>query len=189
MHFFTSSIISLTLLICLFLEPVNAQSSAETEFDIKKVHKALKKSLNRLDTSGVQNPQNQVQVADQDEPGGTRYFVLILRILGYLFLLSILIMAGIWLMKRFGLSGTSRLGGGSMDILEALSVGPNRSIMLVRVMDSVLILAHTAQKIEMLDKIEGEKAIEIIASTKGGTSIVQFKDVFNNFFKKSKIKN
>jgi flagellar biogenesis protein FliO len=73
-----------------------------------------------------------------------------------------------------------------MDTLEVLPLGPNRAIMLVRVMDRVYLLAQTQNSISVLDKVEGDKAVELIASSKGVVSISQFKDVFNSFMGKMK---
>jgi flagellar biogenesis protein FliO len=83
--------------------------------------------------------------------------------------------------KRLGLAGGSKIGGGSMDVLEALPVGQNRTIMLVRVRDIVYVLAQTQHQITLLDKVEGDRALEVISSSKGTVSISQFKDVFNDF--------
>jgi flagellar biogenesis protein FliO len=53
-------------------------------------------------------------------------------------------------------------------------------------MDSVLILGQTPQSITLLEKIEGQKAIEAIASVKGQGTIVPFKDMVNSFLGKMK---
>ena len=112
---------------------------------------------------------------------------LILRIAFYLLIVTGAIILISWGAKRTGLAGRSKIGGnGSMDTLEVLSLGPNRAIMLVRVMDRVYLLSQTQANITVLDKIEGDKAVDLIASTKGGVSISQFKDVFNNFMGKMK---
>lgn len=73
-----------------------------------------------------------------------------------------------------------------MDVLEILPFGQNRTITMVRVMDAVYLLGQTPQSIVLLEKIEGQKAIDLIASSKGGSSIVQFKDAFNSFLSKMK---
>jgi flagellar biogenesis protein FliO len=73
-----------------------------------------------------------------------------------------------------------------MDILEALPLGQNRNVMLVRVADRVYLLAQTANQISVLDTLTGEKALELISSSKGIVSISQFKDVFNTFMGKMK---
>ena len=73
-----------------------------------------------------------------------------------------------------------------MDILEALPLGQNRNVLLVRVTDKVYLLAQTQNQITVLDTITGEKALELISSSKGVVSIMQFKDVFNNFMGKMK---
>jgi flagellar biosynthetic protein FliO len=119
-----------------------------------------------------------------EEPTGM--ITVILRTIGYLVLIIALIVGMLWGMRRLGMSGSSRVGGGSMDLLEVLPVGQNRSIMLVRVVDAVLVLAQTAQHIAVVERIEGDKAVELIASSKGGTSMVPFKDMFNNFVNRVK---
>jgi hypothetical protein len=48
------------------------------------------------------------------------------------------------------------------------------------------LLSQTQSRIDVLDKVEGEKAVELIASSKGVVSISQFKDVFNSFMGKMK---
>lgn len=159
-----------------------AQDTGKTgNFDIKKVQQAVKGDLADSLNATTDNAE-----ADHIRPVRDNYMFIVLRIIGSLILLTIIIILVVWLLKRFGFTGSSRIGSGTMDILESLPVGQNRSIILVRVMDTVLVLSKTAQNITLLEKIEGNKAVELIASTKGGTSIVQFKDVFNNFIGKIK---
>ena len=73
-----------------------------------------------------------------------------------------------------------------MDVLEALPLGQNRNIVLVRVVDKVYLIGQTQTSITVLETIEGQKALELISSTKGVVSMAQFKDVFNNFMGKFK---
>jgi flagellar biosynthetic protein FliO len=152
-------------------------------FDIAKVREAVQQGAGNLadDSSG-----RFVQTAGQANQANIT--MVILRIIGSLVLIVALIFGLVWSMRRMGVAGSSRAGGGAMDILETLPCGPNRLIMLVRVMDSVLVLAQTQQQITLLDKVVGEKAVELIASTKGGTSIVRFKDVLSSFVDKMKNK-
>lgn len=112
--------------------------------------------------------------------------IVVLRTIGYLVLIVALIVGALWGLRKLGMTGSSRIGGGSMDLLEILPVGQNRSILLVRVMDTVLVLAQTTQQISVIERIEGDRAVELIASTKGGTSMVPFKDMFNNFVNRVK---
>jgi flagellar biogenesis protein FliO len=74
----------------------------------------------------------------------------------------------------------------SMDIIETLVTGQGRSIMLVRVTDSVLVVAQTSQNTTLLDKLEGQKALDVITSSRGGANVTQFKDLFGNFLGKIK---
>lgn len=110
----------------------------------------------------------------------------VVRIGLYLTLIAGAIFFVAWLIKRFGLVGRSKIGGGSMDLLEALSIGPNKTILLVRVKDMVFVLAQTPSQITLLDKVEGNRALELISSSKGGVSISQFKEVFDGFMGKIK---
>jgi flagellar biosynthetic protein FliO len=107
-----------------------------------------------------------------------------LRIVLYLFITIAAIFLVIWGIKRIGLAGRSKIGGGSMDVLEALPLGQNRNIVLVRVVDKVYLIGQTQNSIAVLETIEGQKALELISTTKGVVSMAQFKDVFNNFMGK-----
>jgi flagellar biosynthetic protein FliO len=110
--------------------------------------------------------------------------LVILRIGLYLFFTIAAIFLVIWGIKRIGLAGKSKIGGGSMDVLEALPLGQNRNIVLVRVVDKVYLIGQTQNSITVLETIEGQKALELISTTKGVVSMAQFKDVFNNFMGK-----
>jgi flagellar biogenesis protein FliO len=115
------------------------------------------------------------------------YTLVILRITGYLAVITAFIFALAWGVRKVGVAGVAKVSGGNnMDTIETLYFGQNRGATLVRVGDAVYLLGHTPSSIVMLEKIEGEKAIELIASSKGGTSIVNFKDAFNNFMGKMK---
>lgn len=85
------------------------------------------------------------------------------------------------------MAGVSKVGGGSnMDTIEAIYFGQNRGAVLIRVADTVYLLGHTPESVVLLEKIEGEKAVELIASSKGGSTVMSFKDAFNNFMGKMK---
>jgi flagellar biosynthetic protein FliO len=147
--------------------------------------------ISKVTAAAQQSPQTLAQdSAGLNQLGGKRksenLLLVSLRIAGYLVLVLGVIFGLLWLIRKMGVAGANRPGGSSMDILEVLPFGQNRGIMLVRVMDKVLVLSQTAQQIQLLESIEGEKALELIASTKGGTSIVKFKDLFNSFVDKMK---
>ncbi len=162
-----------------FVSVVQAQNpdSAETgDFDIKKVREAV---FSASDTALSEN----VQLRKNAE----NYSLVILRIILYLAVVIAVIFAAAWIVKKSGLTGSSRIGGGgAMDVLEVLPFGQNRTITMIRVMDAVYLLGQTPQSIVLLEKIEGQKAIDLIASSKGGSSIVQFKEAFNSFMGKMK---
>jgi flagellar biosynthetic protein FliO len=150
-------------------------------FDIEKVRRAV------IDPNApVAVDTAQASAASPTKIEKVNIGWLILRLCFYFALIVGAIVFVTWGIKRLGLAGRSRIRGGSMDILEALPLGQNRNVLLVRVTDRVYLLAQTQNQITVLDTITGEKAIELISSSKGVVSIMQFKDVFNNFMGKMK---
>jgi flagellar biosynthetic protein FliO len=157
--------------------PCLGQSKAETgTFDIEKVRAAVSNEQSALSPDSPKPASAGASVKTTENLG-----IVVLRIALYLAITIGMIFLVIWGIKRIGLAGRSKIGGGSMDVLEALPLGQNRSIVLVRVVDKVYLLGQTAQQINVLETIEGQKALEIISSTKGVVSMAQFKEVFNNF--------
>jgi flagellar biogenesis protein FliO len=115
------------------------------------------------------------------------YAIVLLRMTGYLVVITLLIIGAAWAIRKVGVAGVSKVGGGNnMDTIETLYLGQNKGMALVRVGGSVYLVGHTAENIVLMEKIEGDKAIEFIASSKGGSTIVNFKDAFNNFMGKMK---
>jgi len=148
------------------------------KFDINKVRSYSGQYDSLGNYSPVQN--GQAKVSDS-------YPAIIIRITLYLALIIAVIFVVAWIVRKVGITGTSKIGGGgSMDILEVLPLGQNRNAVLIRVQDTVYLLGQTPNNIILLEKIEGQKAIDLIASSKGGSSIMQFKDAFNNFIGKIK---
>ncbi|MCL2183578.1 MAG: flagellar biosynthetic protein FliO [Chitinispirillia bacterium] len=114
------------------------------------------------------------------------YAIVLLRITGSLVIITAVILCIAWAVRKIGVAGVSKVGGGSnMDVIETLYLGQNRGAALMRVGDTVYLVGHTPENIVLLEKIEGDKAIGLIASSKsGGTA--GFKDVLNNFMGKMK---
>ncbi len=110
---------------------------------------------------------------------------LVVRIAGYLALVAVLILGIAWFLRKSGARGRSPAGG-AIDIVENISIGQGRNVTLVRIQDTILVVGHTPHTVALLDRIEGQKAVELIAATKGGTSVEQFKDVFSTFVGKMK---
>ncbi|MBD3390416.1 MAG: flagellar biosynthetic protein FliO [Chitinivibrionales bacterium] len=167
------------VLACIMLAPARAQDDDAGGFDINKVREAVEQ--NRIVAGDSAMAGTETTETIEDNMG-----LVIARIVGWLAVVIVLIVVVFWVLRRIGMVGASRVGGGTMDMLEALPLGQGRNIIIVRVMDAVLVLGQTSQQITLLETIEGEKALEIIASSKGGTSIVQFKDMFNSFMGKMK---
>ena len=180
----TFSFLFITLL---FAGAVYSQPKEGTgDFDIKKVARfaAEPNGPAAVDTSKAAGAAASSEPVTKIEKINLGW--LILRLCFYFALIIGAIIFVTWGIKRLGLAGRSKIRGGSMDILEALPLGQNKSVLLVRVTDRVYLLAQTQNQITVLDTITGEKAIELISSSKGVVSITQFKDVFNNFMGKMK---
>lgn len=172
----TKRIFLLLFFFCSVLMAQHSTVEQTGDFDIKKVREAV---FSQGDSSLGEN----AQLAKSQE----NYTVVIFRVMLYLAVVIAVIFAVAWIVKKSGLSGSSRIGGGgAMDVLEILPFGQNRNVTMIRVMDAVYLLGQTPQSIVLLEKIEGQKAIDVIATSKGGSSIVQFKDAFNNFISKIK---
>lgn len=157
-------------------------------FDIEKVRRAVidpngpaAVDTDRASAASASAPQTTATKTEKVNLGW-----LIVRLCFYFALIIGAILFVTWGIKRLGLAGRSKIRGGSMDVLEALPLGQNRNVLLVRVTDKVYLLAQTQNQITVLDTITGEKALELISSSKGVVSIMQFKDVFNNFMGKMK---
>jgi flagellar biogenesis protein FliO len=123
------------------------------------------------------------------EKGAANYTVIMLRIIGSLVLIIGLIYLVTWLMRKTGLAGGSTRvggGGGSMDVIEVLPLGQNRNAVLFRVMETVYLCGQTQTNIALIDKIEGQRAVEILTSSKGTSTVVHFKEAVNHFISRMK---
>jgi len=111
-----------------------------------------------------------------------------LRIIGSLALIIGLIYGVTWLIRKSGLSGRrSKVGGnGAMDIMEVLPLGQNRNVVMFRVMDTVYLCSQTPSAIALIDKIDGQRAVDLLTSSKGSSTVVKFKDAFNQFVSRIK---
>lgn len=111
----------------------------------------------------------------------------LIRIFSYLLIVIVLILVIAWVFRKIGLPGTVRNNkAGSMDLLEILPLSQNRNISMIRIADAVYIIGQCQQSMLLIEKIEGQKAIELISASKDGNSIVQFKDALNTFMGKFK---
>ncbi len=172
----------------IFLSALSVFSQSRQDigsFDINKVARDVAGQETTL-TADTGAPKAAASSAMNRFAGKTNenWTLVCLRIGLYLFITIAAIFLVIWGIKRIGLAGRSKIGGGSMDALEALPLGQNRSIVLVRVVDKVYLIGTTQNSISVLETIEGQKALELISSTRGVVSMAQFKDVFNNFMGK-----
>ena len=173
--------ILLTLIAALYAQDGSGGSSGGIgNFDIDKVYDDVTSGDSSFAQGGVGGsgayPRRQ-----------ENYALVLLRIIGYLVVVTVIILAAAWGVRKLGVAGVSKVGGGNnMDTIEAIYFGQNRGAVLIRVADVVYLLGHTPENVVLLEKIEGEKAVELIASSKGGSTVMSFKDAFNNFMGKMK---
>jgi flagellar biogenesis protein FliO len=167
------------------LQTANAQTQDQNgqsigKFDINKVREL---SADPKATS----PQTAAINAGNVKKETTNIVFTTLRIIGSLALIIALIFGVSWIIRKSGLTGTSRIGGGgSMDMMEVLPLGQHRNIVLFRVMDTVYLCSQTPSAIALLDKIEGQRAVDLLMSSKGSSTVVKFKDAFNQFVSRIK---
>ncbi len=172
---------------CMLMFPATislAQSRPDIgTFDIEKVRKDV-----GGDSSGISadSPRTSTKPVSAKVP--ENWTLVLLRITLYLAITIAAIFLLVWVIKRVGLAGRSKMGGGSMDVLEALPLGSNRTIALIRVLDKVYLIGQTQNQITVLDTVEGQKAIEVISSSRGVVSMARFKDVFASFMERFKAK-
>jgi len=150
------------------------QNSDIGNFDIGKVREAALSSDSTVSAHDTAVPVEREHV-----------FSVIVRVVLYLVIVIVLIFGVAWFFRRQGLQA-ARGGGGAMDIIETLPLGQNRMLVMVRVMDELYLLSQTVSSISLIEKISGQKALDIIASSKGGGTMLHFKDALNAFMGKMK---
>ncbi len=142
-------------------------------FDIEKVRKAVQTGDTLGETAAASGERDSLAAVA-------------VRVTLYLAVVIVLIVGIAWFFRKNGLGSVRGGGSGSMDLIETLALGQNRIITMVRVMDEVYLLAHTSSSVTVIDKIGGQRALDVIAASRNGGAIVQFKDAFNAFMGKMK---
>ncbi len=168
--------------LCLIILSVHA---ADTTFALKNKNSGFDMEVlqSELNTDVVN--ENSTVENKQDEHGNI--VSILMRIFFYLTIVVILIVVIAWVFKKIGLPGTVRNNrAGSMDLLEILPLSQNRNISMVRIADAVYVIGQSPQSMLLIEKIEGQKAIELISASKDGNAIIQFKDALNSFMGKFK---
>jgi len=158
------------------------QDTSIGRFDINKVISAAKKDI----IASPGKTEDTIARNGKNELLKDNYFIVLLKSMGFLVIVIIIIAGFLWLIKKTGLNRVGRGASSTKDIIETLPTGQNKCIHLIRIMDIVYVIAQTPQNMTLIDTIEHQKAVELIASAKGGTSIVHFKDIFNKFLDKIK---
>jgi flagellar biosynthetic protein FliO len=162
-------------------EPTQATDKQSIgKFDINKVRElSIDPKSTMPETGGVNTEKVKKET--------TSIIFAVLRIIGSLGLIIAIVFGISWLIRKTGLARASRIGGGgTMDILEVLPLGQHRNVVLLRVMDTVYLCGQTPSTIALLDKIDGQRATDLLTSSKGPSTVVKFKDAFNQFVSRIK---
>ena len=176
-------ILTLTIVILLAALAFGQSDSNKTisSFDINKVRQALGAVDSGTAVVAV-SPATNTAAAPKRTP--VNVTLVILRIVGWLALFTLVFVGLAWGIKKLGLAGKSKLGGGgAMDLLEVLPLGQNRSVMLVRILDKVYAVGQTPQTINLLTAFDETTSVKLITSAKS-VSLTQFKDAFAHFMGK-----
>ena len=184
------------VLVCsLFVLPLSTFSQSRQDigsFDINKVARDVvgQETTLTTDTGSSKAAAAQQQVTRFAGKTNESWALVCLRIGLYLFVTIGAIFLVVWGIKRIGLAGRSKIGGGSMDVLEALPLGQNKTMVLVRVVDKVYLIGQTQTSITVLETIEGQKALELYRRQREWFrlrssrtySIISWANSENNFF-------
>jgi flagellar biosynthetic protein FliO len=176
--------IALCIMILVGTPQLKAEPSADIGgFDINKVASAVAGQNNQFMPETGKVAASVQKFAGKKEEN---WLFVCMRIGFYLAITILAIFLLIFGIKKAGFATRSKIGGGSMDVLEALPLGQHKSVALVRIVDKVYVIGQTQTGMNVLDTIEGQKALELISTTKGVVSMMQFKEVFNSFMGKFK---
>jgi flagellar biosynthetic protein FliO len=178
------AIVWLGLCLTVGVVPAAAQST-QRAFDSERFIDNVRGELRDIDSAGA--PQSPAARTGDSAPRASESLLLVtLRIAGYLALVIACIFVVAWLLKKGGIGGGSRLGGGSMDILEVVSLGSQRAVVMLRVGEGVYLIGQSAGGVTLLDTFEGDRALELISASRGGVSINTFGEVLGSFVGKHK---
>jgi flagellar biogenesis protein FliO len=153
------------LLFLLF--PLSAQ---DDQFDMNKLKDATRNPMEYSE-------EKSIEAREEISP-----VIVVFRIAGSLAMLSALIVAVVWGIKKAGVAGRLPVSSDqSLELLEELTTGQNNSVVLVRFRDSVLLLGQTGSSMTELGKVEGAEALEIISQSAGGRSVGSFRANLNKY--------
>ena len=98
-----------------------------------------------------------------------------LKMAAALFIILALIFIGFYLLRRFGAKAGLSFGGGKMNVVASLGLGPKKSVVVVRFLNKYLVLGITETQINKLMEMDADHATEqefsrILAQEKGSRS-------------------
>ena len=92
-----------------------------------------------------------------------------LKMAGALATVVVLLMGGLFVLKRLMGESTASVGGPTVRLLGGLRLGQGKAIMLVEVAGEVLVLGSTARDLTLLSRVDDVERIEQLRTMSGGT--------------------
>ncbi|OGS36148.1 MAG: hypothetical protein A2293_04505 [Elusimicrobia bacterium RIFOXYB2_FULL_49_7] len=130
--------------------------ASEKEFDMGKLRAEL---LN--EAAGLKEKKEEKRYRSS---GSKEAIMLTLKAMFYISIISVLLYYAIRFLKKgmFGRGLSRRLGGRSVQILESVTLGQNRSLTLIRIAGRVLLLGATDKEIRSLTTFEDAESVAAI---------------------------
>jgi len=160
------------------------QSKQSRDRQLRGKEKRIMQEIRNAQALEDTRASDAIPEVEREEIQQENIFLVLLRIAGILVLIIALLFGGSWVLKKFKLTAGSRGTSGAMEVIDSIPLGQNRALTMVRVDDTVYVLGNTASGITCIDTYQGDKALELISSTRGGVSMMKFKDALDNFLGK-----
>jgi flagellar biogenesis protein FliO len=157
-------IIPAIFLFCLLpLKPMAADSTAAKTFDMEKLRSEL------LSANSGASPADSVKYRSS---GSKEAIMVTLKVMFYIGLISVILYYAIRIIKSgaAGRGWSKRLGGRSIEVLESVSMGGNKTISLVKIADRVLLLGVSEKEINALADFREKESVAAIMKTNGDSS-------------------
>lgn len=127
-------------------------------------------------------------VATGEEEVATSPFILVLRIIGSLAIVTLFIFGIVFGVKKSGFLKKQEVStAGTFELLERFQTGKQgNALLMVRFNSSVLVLGQTNENISLIKSIEGDEAARIIEDKREGMTVSGFQASLNNFISSMK---
>lgn len=156
-------IIPAILFFCILpLKSMAADSTAAKTFDMEKLRTELTNGAGASSADSVKYRSS----------GSKEAIMVTLKVMFYIGIISVILYYVIRVIKSgaAGRGWSKRLGGRSIEVLESVSMGSNKTISLVKIADRVLLLGVSEKEISALADFREQQSVAAIMKTNGDTS-------------------